>query len=230
MKKKMTFILCSVIVVVAIITMLVFAISGNGDAMPKTLNIKGTWKVAVYVNNGTISIVDNEYMVFDAEKASDYRDNTTEPFATSKYTIDSSMLMNLPDIAKKYTVKKYTENYIRLYENQDAYIELIRYYNNDMSPINFDLDNLEGRWNIIYRNTSNIYAGDYITFDGETVSQYSGGTTEPVATSVYYWQSGNHLLVNDWSKEMVVYPVYEDTVIMIELATEKGFIWELKKD
>lgn len=229
MKKKIPFIVCSVVVVIAIIAMLVFVLSGKDDTTSETLNVEGTWKVVVYVNNNVVSIVDNEYMVFDAENASDYRDNTTEPFAISKYTIDSSMSMNLPDISKKYTIKKYTENYIRLYESQDAYIELIKYYNADMSPIDFDTSAFEGKWNIVYRNTSNVYAGDYMIFDGQVASQYTGGSNEPVATSTYSWQSGNHLLVNGWSKEMVVYPVSEDTVIMVELDTEKGFIWEFKK-
>lgn len=230
MKKKIPFIVCSMVVVMAIVAMLMFVLSGKDDVVSETLNIEGTWKVVVYFNNDTISIIDNEYMIFDADSASDYRDNLLEPFATSKYVIDSSMSMSLPDISKKYTIKKYTENYIRLYESHAMYIELIRYYNADMSPIDFDATAFEGKWNIIYRNTSNVYAGDYMVFDGGTASQYTGGFQEPIATSIYSWQNGNHLLVNGWSKEMVVYPVSEDTVIMVELNTEKGFIWEFKKD
>ncbi len=229
MKKKILFIACSVLVATAIVAMLVFVLSGKDDTVSEAFNIEGTWKVVVYVNNDMISIVDNEYMIFDSNKASDYRDNTAEPFAISKYTIDSSMSMNLPDISKKYTIKKYTENYIRLYESHNTYIELIRYYNSDMSAIDFDTASFEGKWNITYRNTSNVYAGDYIVFDDGTASQYTGESDEPVATSIYSWQSGNHLLVDNWSKEMVVYPISEDTVIMVELNTEKGFIWEFKK-
>lgn len=230
MKKKIAFIVCGVVVAIAIIAMLCFVISGKDDTKFVPLNVEGTWKVAVYVNNDTASIIDNEYMVFDAENASDYRDDTTKPFATSKYDIDDNMSMNLPDISKRYTIKKYTENYIRLYESSDTYIELIRYYNIDMNPIDFDTNAFEGKWNIIYRNTSNVYAGDYMVFDDETASQYSGESNEPIATSTYSWQNGNHLLVDNWSKEMVVYPVSEDTVIMVELDTDKGFIWEFKKD
>lgn len=228
MKKKMPWIICGGVVVMAIIAMLVFVFSGNGDTTSEKLNVEGTWKVAVYVDNGTISIIDTEYMIFDSENASDYRDNITEPFAVSKYTIDD-MSMNLPDISRKYTIKKFTDNYIRLYEHADTYMELIRYYHTDMSPIDFDTSAFEGKWSIIYRNTDNVYAGDYMVFDNGIASQYIGGSNEPTATSTYSWQSDNHLLVSRWSKEMVVYPVSEDTVIMVELDTDKGFIWELKK-
>lgn len=228
MKKRIPFIICGVVVLIAIIAMLVFVFISNGNTTSEELNIEGTWKVAVYIDNGTVSIINNEYMIFDSENASDYRDNTTEPFAVSKYTIDD-MSLNLPDISRKYTIKKYTDNYIRLYEQPDAYIELIKYYNSDMSPIDFDTSAFEGKWKIIYRNTTNVYIGDYMVFDNGTASQYIGGSNEAVATSAYSWQNGNHLLVSNWSKEMVVYPVSEDTVIMVELETEKGFIWEFKK-
>lgn len=230
MKKKFLFSVCVVAVVAAITAMLVFVFSGKSNIASESLTVEGTWKVVVNVNNDIVSIIDNEYMVFDNENASDYRDNTTEPFAMSKYTIDNSLSMNLPDISKKYTIKKYTENYIRLYENQNTYSELIRYPNADMSPIDFDASTFDGKWNIIYRNTSNMYAGDYMVFDGGTASQYSGGSGDPAAVSAYSWQNGNHLFVDSWSKEMVVYPVADGTVIMVELETDKGFIWELEKE
>lgn len=229
MKKKVLFIICGAVIASIIIAMIVFVLSGNNDMTIEPISVEGTWKVVAYVNNGTISIVDNEYMVFDAENVSDYRNNTTEPFATSKFSIDSKMLMSLPDISRNYTVEKYTENYIRLYESQNVYMELIRYSNADMSPIDVDTSTFEGKWNIIYRNTSNVYAGDYMIFENGTASQYSIGSNDPVATSSYSWQNENHLVVDGWSKEMVLYPISNDAIIMVELATDIGFIWEFQR-
>lgn len=230
MKKKAPFIVCGVVVIVAIIAMAVFVFSGNNDVTVEPVNMEGTWKVAVYVNNGNVSIIDNEYMVFGADSVSDYRDSTTEAYATSSYTIDASQQLALPDISRNYSIEKYTENYVRLYEGQDVYMELIRYGNADMSPLDVDTAAFEGKWSITYRNTDNVYAGAYMVFENGTAAQYSAGSSDPVATSDFTWQDGNHLIVDGWGKDLVLYPVSDDTVIMVELATDNGFIWEFQRD
>lgn len=229
MKKKAPFIVCGVVILLVVVAMIVFIFSGSNDVAVEPANIEGIWKVAVYVNNGAVSIIDNEYMVFDEESVSDYRDNTTEPYATSNYTIDSSLQLALPDISRNYSIEKYTENYIRLYESQSVYMELIRYGNMDMSPLDVDSTAFEGKWNIVYRNTANVYAGDYMIFENGIASHYSAGSSEPLAISSFSWQNDNHLLVDGWSKELVLYPLSNDTVIMVELATESGFIWEFQR-
>lgn len=230
MKKKAPVIVCSVVVIVAIIAMVVFVFSGSNDMPVESVNMEGTWKVAVYVNNGAVSIIDNEYMVFDEDSVSDYRDSTTEPYATSSYTIDESQQLALPDISRNYSIEKYTENYVRLYEDQDVYMELIRYGNADMSPLEVDTAAFEGKWNITYRNTDNVYVGAYIVFENGTVAQYSAESNDPVATFDFTWQDGNHLIVDGWGKELVLYPISDDTVIMVELVTDSGFIWEFQRD
>ena len=230
MKKRISFVVCSVIVVATIIAMLVFVLGSNEDTTSEMLDLEGTWKVVAYFSNGTASIINSEYMVFDAETVKDYRDNTTEPFVTSKYTLDSNLKLSLSDISRQYTVKKATENYISLYETVDTYVELIRYPNADMSPVTIDTVAFEGKWDIVFRKTSNIYAGSYMVFDDGIAYQYTGTSDAPVATSDYFWQNGNHLMVSEWSKEMEVYPIFDDVVIMVEVAADTGFIWEFKKD
>ncbi len=229
MKKKAPIIVCGVVVIVAIIAMVVFVFSGSNDVPVESVNMEGTWKVAVYVNNGTVSIIDNEYMIFGEDSVSDYRDSTTEAYATSSYTIDESLQLALPDISRNYSIEKYTENYVRLYEGQNVYMELIRYGNADMSPLDVDTAAFEGKWNITYRNTDNVYAGAYMVFENGTAAQYSAGSNDPVATSDFTWQDGNHLIVDGWGKDLVLYPVSDDTVIMVELATDNGFIWEFQR-
>lgn len=97
-----------------------------------------------------------------------------------------------------------------------------------MSIISVEDNILEGRWSIEYRNTTNVYAGDYMTFENSNVSQYKAGDSKPVATSGFSVRNG-HLVVEEWGKDMVIYPVSDDTIMMVELATDKGFIWEFKK-
>lgn len=227
MKKKLPFIISSVVIAAVIIAMVMFALNGRDDASAVPLNMEGTWKVAVSVSAGSMSIVDNEYMIFSGDTADDYRDG--EAFVKSSFSLDGSLQMDLPDIGRKYSVTRYTDNYIRLYESQDTYMDLIRYGDPDMGAINFDTASFDGTWDIAFRMTDRVYAGDYMVFENGTASQYSGGASEPVATSGYSWQNGNHLLVDAWSKEMVVYPTSDNVVMMVELATDTGYIWELQR-
>ena len=228
MKRRGFLITGGIVVAAALIAMLVFVFSGNRAEDPTPIDLDGTWKVAVYTSDGNITIIENEYMVFHENVASDYRDGGSSPYAASKYTLENNEL-ELPDISRKYTVDQKSGNYIRLHEKQGVYLDLIRYKNEDMSPVDVRADLLSGKWDIVYRNASQSYAGDYLLFeDNGTVSQYKAGSSE-AASSAEYEQSNGHLLVNAWGKDMVIYPVADDVIMLLELANDNGFIWELKK-
>ena len=98
-----------------------------------------------------------------------------------------------------------------------------------MSTITVSSELITGKWNIIFRNTDQVYAGDYLSFDNGTIGQYKAGAADAVATSDYEI-SNNHLIVNGWGKDMVLYPLNNETIIMVELTTDEGFIWELQKE
>lgn len=227
MKKKLFFIISGVVIAVSITVMVMFVFSSCDDVITEPKNVEGTWKVAVSVSSGTMSIVDNEYMVFSGDTASDYRDGAV--FVESSFSLDSNQQLTLSDIGRKYSVTHYTDNYIRLYGSQDTYMDLIRYSNPSMSPLDFDTASFDGTWDIAFRMTDHAYAGDYMVFENGMASQYSGGVSKPVTTSAYSWQDGNHLLVDVWSKEMVAYPLSNSTIILVELAPDTGYIWELQR-
>lgn len=227
MKRKVLWVICAVVIVVALAAMLIFVFSGKDNTKSTSVDITGTWKVVAYINNSTIDIVDNEFMVFDSGKVVAYREGSE--FLSSTYTINAALLMELPDISRKYTVDQITDNYVCLYENQNIYIELIRYPNADMKALSIDTAKIIGQWNIIYRNTDKVYKGDYLLFEEDTISQFSASSNSIVAVASYSWQEGNHLIVDDWGKDMVVYPLSDTDIILVELSTESGFIWELQK-
>ena len=229
MKRKGFFIVGGIVIAIAITFMLVFVFSGNDKKTDNTsIQMDGTWKVVTYVNNGEVSIVENEFMVFDNETANDYRDGNDIPYASSKYVLENNELI-LQDISRKYIVDQKTANYICLYEKKDVYMALIRYRNADMTDVEIEQDFLIGKWNIAYRNSSQPYAGDYLLFEENgNISQYKAGSEQAVATSQYIQEKG-HLVVDDFNKDMIIYPVSNDTVILLELSADKGFIWELKK-
>lgn len=81
---------------------------------------------------------------------------------------------------------------------------------------------------IVYRNTDNVYSGDYLSLENGIIGQYHAGSDEAIASSDYEI-TDNHLIVDDWGKDMVIYPVTDDVVILVELTTDNGFIWELEK-
>ena len=229
MKKRIIIIIIAVAVVaVAAAVLIAFALGGNANVEPDKVTIDGTWKVAVYVNSDAVTIIDNEFMVFDSETAADYRDSINEPYVKSNYTLNGSEL-NLTDISRTYTVERVTENYMRFYEGQSTYMELIRYKDLNTDSISVDSSLVEGKWNIVYRNTANVYVGDYLLFENGNVGQYKAGNSDAVASSTYEI-TNNHLIVEGWGKDMVIYPLSNNVFLMVELATDNGFIWEIHKE
>lgn len=228
MKKNVWWIISGVVVIIAVVLLAIFAFGGKREMAKQHVSIEGTWKVVVFVENETANIIDNEYMVFDKATAKDYRDNNSEPFVSSKYVIDDTNLI-LADISKTYSIDSKTDNYIRLYESKTKYMDLIRYQNADMAKIQLEPDTILGNWNIIFRNTDKIYAGDYMSFDRDKISQFKAGVSDAVA-SADYKIIDNHLIVDGWNKEMVLYPLSDDVLIMVELTQYQGHVWELQRN
>ncbi len=214
-------------IIISLAAMIVFACFGCGSKNAeenKPIDLTGTWKVVAYDKNGSASIIDNEYMVFTAESAVDYRDGAE--YVTSTYTIDGSGNLRLKDISREYVVSKLTENYICLYENKTDSIRLIRYAKADMSPLDIHTERITGKWDIVYRNTDKAYQGDYLQFDNGTISQFVASQNKIAASASYIWE-GSHLVVADWNKDMVMYPVSDKVIILVEIASDTGFVWEL---
>ena len=229
MKKKGLLVVGSAFIVVAIIAMCMFAFGGNRDEVQTAqFTPEGTWKVVAYTDASGTSVVDNEFMVFEDEQAYDYRDGEETPFVSSAFSVENNSLV-LGDISKEYLVEKKTDHYFRLCEGKDIYMDLISYQNDDMGELEVEDDILAGTWEIVFRNTDQVYAGDTLVFDANgQVSQYKAGSQEPAASSDYE-QTGNRLVVSGWGKEMTIYPVDEETVILVETMGDTGFVWELKK-
>jgi hypothetical protein len=229
MKKNVIYIVCGVLIAVALAALLIFVFSGDKTPEQPTVDLKGTWKVVAYMQNGTATIIDNEFMVFDDTSVKDYRDQKDTAFATSTYTLDETLMLNLPDIGRQYKVKKMTENYVCFYENENVCLELIRATAVDMNPAKPELSGIEGRWEIVYRNTSNPFAGEVLAFENGQLSHYKAGSNTPAATSNYEWAEDGTLNIVLWGKQMRIYPMADGNVIMVELAVDTGFVWELKK-
>lgn len=226
MKKRMVYVVCTIILIAVVSGLILFALSGDNTSKSENVNVEGTWKVVTYVNNGAATLVENEYMVFSDGCANAYREGNEEPYASSKYTIDASLLMNLPDISRKYTIDSKSLNHMRLYENANSYMYLIRYPNKDMSDIEVDASLIYGRWDIVYRDSDTNYSDEYLIFENGKMYDYHGENQEPTATMEYVWNE-NQIVISTINKTMTLHIISDTEIAFIE--NDTGYIWELKK-
>lgn len=230
-KKNLLFVVGGVFVAIALIAMLLFVFSGDDNVELEAITIKldGAWKVVAYIQAGTTNIPEQEYFVFAGETANAYQNNKSTPYATSAYTFTAATYpnweLNLPDISRKYTVSVITDNYIRLYESSSVYMELIRFANEDLSDLDFTEDIVVGKWDVTYRNTSEVIVDEKLNFNDGTLDDYRNGSTEPVASVPYYWDENGHICVDALGAKMQCYPLSKDVIIFVEADT--GYVWEL---
>ncbi|MBQ3544407.1 MAG: hypothetical protein IJA34_05400 [Lachnospiraceae bacterium] len=229
MRKKFGIVACCTFIVVSVTAMLIFIFSGNkiieGDS---GISLKGTWKVVSVVDNNTVSLPENNYIIFENENAIVYRGKTDSPFAKSEYTIDKNLNLKLSELSRQYAVRKLSNNIIRLYESKTIYMNLIKYSGVNMADIPFDVANINGRWNVVYRNTDEIIHNEYLVFKEERIYDYRNGSEEPISSSEYSIKNGKHLIAKSWSKDMILTPLSENRIILVE--TDTGYVWELEKN
>ena len=230
-KKNLLFVVGGIFVVAALAAMLFFVLSGKDSAEPagETVKLDGAWKVAAYVQSGTTNFPEQEYFVFANETAKAFREGKSDPYAVSAYTFTAAAYpnweLNLPDISRKYTVSVITDNYIRFYESNSVYMDLIRYANQDLSDLTFTQDVILGKWDVAYRNTAEVIADEKLKFENGTLEDYRNGGAEPAASVPYYWDENGCLCVDAMNMKMQCYPLAEDVVMLVEVAT--GYVWEL---
>lgn len=224
MKKTISLIVSGVVVIAAIAAMLVFVLTGKDDLKVELPNLIGTWKVAVSVNAGKAALVDNDYMVFNEKSVSAYREGSV--YAESSYTLDETLTLDLKDISRKYTLNKFTDNYIVLYQSKDVYMELIRYANADMSECVIESSLISGRWYVAFRKSDTAIADEYLVFDNGIMTDYRNGSLKPVMELEYVW-NGNRLSVKKLDREWIISPIADNVVALIE--SDTCLIWEIHK-
>ncbi len=226
-KTNLKWAICALFIVVAVSGMMIFALGGKKEspvAIP--IQMDGTWLVVSDVNDGELTLIDNEYIVFEQGQVEYYRDNSEIPFAKSTFSVEKDIL-NLPDISRKYHISTKTQNYIAIYSDKNSYKSLVRTKVSAIDQNAFDPKGIIGQWNIVYRNTDQVISEEYLLFDGEILSDYRNGKEEPVLSAKYEWK-GNHIIVDAIGKDMVLKVISKDEIALVE--TDTGFIWELKKE
>ena len=233
MKKKTLIALSSFFVVAALAALLVFAFSGDSsDAPENTLNLTGTWRVTGQIAEGVATYIENEFYVFTEDTASNYRDGSTTPFATSSYTLSPGNYpdydLKLLDLGRNMVVSPCSENLVRLYTNASLYVYLYRYPNADFSPIELDATILEGRWDVAYRYIGDTVLDEQLVFENGELRDYRNGSEEPALVAPYTINEEGHLCVESVGMKTRICPTSEDLVFLIELDT--GYVWELRRE
>ena len=226
MKRKSVYLICGVILVAAIAALLAFVVSGNNTPENAEFDVAGTWRVVTYVTGEGATLIDKEFMVFTDGQAKAYRDSGAEPYASSSYSVDSTMTLEMPEVSKKYTIDRRSDNHIRLYESAETYMYLIRYPNADMSEATIDTAVVTGKWNVVYRDTDSPIADEYLVFENGQMHDYRGNGEAPAATMDYVWD-GNQIVISSINKTMTLHIISDTEIAFIE--TDTGFIWELEK-
>lgn len=228
MKKNVMYIVCSVVVLVLLVCMLAFALPGcfgketNPD--PVGVSVSGTWSVLAMVEKDTVTVLDGEFMVFDAEKAALYKGGNTETAAvTSAYQLSTDNQLKLTDISRSYKVDQKSANILRLYETTEKYLLLAR--KADMSAVTVTETTLVGKWKVNYK-TGNAQIDEVLEFTADTLNDYRDGATTPTATSGYMWQEGNYIYAAKFLKQFKYHPVSDTVVVFLE--PDSGVEWELE--
>ena len=225
MKKKVMIAVATAVVVVAIAAIMVFVFSGEEGEPKVAIELDGTWKVAANVVEGSVSIPQNEYMVFSNGEARDYRDGNADPYVKSTYKISGDVL-ELPDISRTYHIAQKTEQYISLYTSDNTYMTLVKADNESVLSETFSPDTVTGKWNVTYRPTDKPIINEYLIFGNNTLADYRDNVETPAIEADYEW-NGNVIKAPALGIEMMAAIVGSDRIILVD--ANEGYVWLLTK-
>lgn len=223
MKKKVVIGVAAAVVVVAIAALMVFVFSGKNEE--NAFGLSGVWKVATNVNDGVVSIPQNEYMVFNEGEASDYRDGNAEPYVKSSYKIAGDVL-ELPDISRTYHIDRQTEEYISLYTNDNTFMTLVKAENETILNDSFDSRSISGKWNVTYRPTDKPIVNEYLIFNNGVLADYRDNAEQPAIEAEYEWND-NIIKAPALGIEMMGSRVATNKIVLIDI--NEGYVWLLTK-
>lgn len=229
MKKKFIYSICAIFIVISIVFMVMFVLSGKNIKQEYGVaDLSGTWKVVASIDNESVTIIEDEFMVFDSEKVYNYRNNDSTPYASSKYKIKvgKNTALELSNLPRKYIMDIKSKNCISLYENPKKLICIIRYPNEDRTDIEFNPSDLIGKWNVIYRNTAEL-KDEVLEFSDSELKDYRNGETESQMIFSYFWNNADCFTVEKLNKSFKIYPLSTETLILIE--TDTADLWELQR-
>lgn len=221
MKKHLWLIIGAVVAVAAIVVSLIFVLTPNENEPEVVIpDLSGDWTaVATYVGD-VPTYTDGQYAAFKDGVAYFYKDGQlTTPYAESAYTINEAFQLALPDIGREYKVDKKTDNVVRLYQDTNTYMLLVR------SVSLLTQTQSQGKWQVKMKGEQ-MHNGESLVFNGSKLEYYKAGSATPAATADYVVENGV-LKAAALGMEMRCYPVGPDTIVLVE---KNGIVWELVRE
>lgn len=218
MKNKKLFIL-SLTFLAGVLAIVIYFIAFAGNVSKEgSIELYGTWLVYQYAENK----IDDEYMVFTENIASDYRGGSEDPYITSSYTYDGKSI-DMKDISKSFIVSIKSNNCIVLIEPDTKEWKMIRVAEPGQDVLEMTTENLKGEY-IVDRVAGEVRNNEVMTFtETRLVDMREGGEF----LSCAYNLVDKHLLrVDELEKDYLVY-MNGKTLMLID-ATDR-YVWELTK-
>ena len=217
--KKTVFISVGTVVVVVLISLaLVFALGGK-DELPKEdpVSLEGNWVIAAMCVADHPEFVQNQTIVFTEDRVAMYKEDHSDPYASSTYSVSEAGTLSLPDMSRQYRVDVKTNNCIRLYEDTTSYMLIIR---NDGD---LDANIFQGKWKVAMKGDLRN-SGERMEFSGNSLNYYKGESETPAASAEFTLSETGILVVEKLGFTMHCYRVSQDTLVFIE---QNGVVWEL---
>ena len=218
MKKNLWLIIGAVVVVAAIVASLIFVLTpGENEPQVVIPDLSGNWTVVATYTNDTPTYTDGQSAKFADGSVSFYKDgDTNNAYAISTYTINEAFQLSLPDMAREYKVDKKTDNVVRLCQDANTYMLLVR----SVSV----LTQADGKWQVVMKGEQ-MNNGESLSFNSGKLEYYKAGSSTPAATADYVIENGV-LKAAALGMEMRCYAVSDSAFVMVE---NNGIVWELAK-
>ena len=232
MKKKKNLLIAGIaaalVVVVAVVLVIVF--SGGRTPQESDQPLSNTWKVVKEVKGDAVKYPTNGFFVFTEDKATEYRDGEASAYVVSDYTYTPKEgapgVLEMPAFSQIYAVEVFTSNYIRLYENDTDYKELIRYGNADRAVLNASEDSISGRWDVFFRGSGVNCREEWIVF-ATSLMMHNLDNNDASIADAFYWDANGCVCVDAINLKLKCYPLTDEIVMFVDVNTDT--VWELHK-
>lgn len=215
--KKSLLIVGGIVICLSVVLILSLLINTDiGDKEEISINFVGTWKVLQHAGES----VEDEYIIFDTEKMTDY--NKGEVHLASTYTVDKNGKLTLTELPLSFSTRVISDNYMRLVEEGTNYEwELIRTVDGVISKQSVDPSSIVGRWQVLLHG-GQVVSNEEMEFRSDSLTDYQNG--EVYMECSYQWLDSYTLFVEDLNLTLGVYPISAERMMMVEQGT--GYVWE----
>lgn len=227
-KKSVIISVGAIVVIIAFALAISFVFSDNGkmpeDNVGNSFSIEGMWVVVANYTNDIPVFVENQFMNFNENEASMYKDNSDTPFAKSIYEINASNQLILSDISREYKVAPKTDNCVRFYDTATTYMLLVRNSTPENKTSLVTESFLQGKWNVVLKGES-LNNGEVLSFENNHLEYFKNSDDKPFAASDFIVKD-NFISIDSLGLNMRCFINDENNIIFVE---ESGVVWGLAK-